>query len=43
VRTLKTDIQRYELQFIKAADRRLAATLDTHISAVTVTLTKENV
>jgi hypothetical protein len=39
---VETDIQRYELQFIKAADRRLAATLETHISAVTVTLGKEN-
>lgn len=43
LKRVETDIQRYELQFIKAADRRLAATLETHIAAVTVTLTKENV
>ena len=42
LKRVETDIQRYELQFIKAADRRLAATLETHISAVTVTLGKEN-
>ena len=37
------EIQKYELKFVKSADRRLAATLNTHIAAVTVTLTKENV
>jgi len=40
---LEQDIQKYELKFVKAADRRLAATLNTHIAALTVTLTKENV
>ena len=39
----KRTIQKYELKFVKSADRRLAATLKTHIAAVTVTLTKENV
>jgi hypothetical protein len=43
LKRVETDLQRYELQFIKAVDRRLAATLETHIAAVTVTLTKENV
>ena len=35
-------LQKYELAFVKSADRRLAATLKTHIAAITVTLTKEN-
>jgi len=36
-------LQKYELKFVKSADRRLAATLKTHIAVVTVTLTKENI
>jgi len=40
---LEKEIQKYELKFVKSADRRLAATLKTHVAAVTVTLTKENV
>jgi hypothetical protein len=40
---LERAIQRQELKFVKSADRRLAATLSTHIAAVTITLTKENV
>ena len=36
-------LQKYELAFVKSADRRLAATLKTHIAVITVTLTKENV
>jgi hypothetical protein len=40
---LEQEIQKYELKFVKSADRRFAATLKTHIAAVTVTLTKENV
>ena len=43
LKRLETEIQKYELKFVKSADRRLAATLNTHIAAVTVTLTKENV
>lgn len=39
---LETGLQKYELKFVKAADRRLAATLNTHVAAVTVTFTKEN-
>jgi hypothetical protein len=42
LKRLETDIQKYELKFVKSADRRLAATLNTHIAAVTVTLSKEN-
>ena len=34
---LEEEIQKYELKFVKSADRRLAATLKTHIAAVTVT------
>jgi hypothetical protein len=42
LKRLEQDIQKYELKFVKSADRRFAATLKTHIAAVTVTLTKEN-
>jgi hypothetical protein len=43
LKRLEAEIQKYELKFVKSADRRLAATLKTHIAAATVTLTKENV
>jgi hypothetical protein len=43
LKRLEAEIQKYELKFVKSADRRLAATLNTHIAAVTVALTKENV
>jgi hypothetical protein len=43
LKRLEAEIQKYELKFVKSADRRLAATLKTHIAAVTITLTKENV
>jgi hypothetical protein len=33
-------IQKYELKFIKSADRRFAAALKTHIAAVSLTFTK---
>ena len=38
---LERAIQKYELKFVKPADRRYAAVLKTHVAAVTVTLTKE--
>ena len=41
LKRLEREIQKFELKFVKSADRRLAATLNTHIAAVTVTLTKE--
>ena len=41
--TVARKLQKYELKFVKSADCRLAATLNTHIAAVTVTVTKENV
>jgi hypothetical protein len=43
LKRLEQDIQKYELKFVKSADRRLAAILNTHVAAVTVILTKENV
>jgi hypothetical protein len=43
LKRLEQAIQKYELKFVKSADHRLAATLNTHIAAVTITLTKENV
>jgi hypothetical protein len=42
LKRLEQDIQKYELKFIKSADRRLAATLNTHIATVTVNLNKES-
>ena len=36
-------IQKCDLNFVKAVDRRFAVTLKTHVSAVAITLTKENV
>ena len=43
LKRMEQGIQKYELKFVKSADRRLAATLSTHIAAVTLTLTKESV
>jgi hypothetical protein len=43
LKRLEQGIQKFELKFVKSADCRLAATLSTHIAAVTLTLTKENV
>jgi len=40
LKRLEAAIQEFELKFVKSADRRLAATLNTHISEVTVTVTK---
>jgi hypothetical protein len=41
LKALERALQEFELQFVKAADRRLAATLKAHVAAITVTLTKE--
>ena len=43
LKKLEDEIQQAALCFVKAADRRLAASLNTHVAAVTLTLTKENV
>ena len=42
LKRLEEEIQKYELKFVKSAERRFAVTLRTHIAAVTLTLTKEN-
>lgn len=38
---LERAIQKYELKFVKSADRRFAAALKTHVAAVSVTFTKD--
>jgi len=43
LKRLERGLQQYELSFLMPADSRLAAVYDTLITAVTVTLTKENV
>jgi hypothetical protein len=43
LKSLERAIQKYELKFVKSADRRFAATLKTHVAAVAITFTKENV
>ena len=40
LKSLERAIQRYELKFVKAADRRFAPTLRTHVAAVAITFTK---
>ena len=42
LKTLERGIQKYELKFVRSADRRYATTLNTHVADVTVTFTKEN-
>ena len=41
LKSLERAIQKYELKFVKSADRRYAAALKTHVTAVAVTFTKE--
>jgi hypothetical protein len=36
-------LQKYELKFVKAADRRHAATLNTFVASVAITITKKNI
>jgi hypothetical protein len=43
LKRLEHEIQKYELKFVKSADRRLATTLNTHVAAVAVNLNKESV
>lgn len=38
---LERAIQKYELKFVKSADRRYAAALKTHVAAVAINFTKE--
>jgi hypothetical protein len=42
-RSLERTLQKYELKFVKSADRRYAATLNTHIAAVTIAFVKDGV
>ena len=39
---VERDLQRYELKFVKSVPRRFTGLLKTHITAVTITFTKEN-
>ncbi len=41
LKPLEVGIQKYRLQFVKSADRRFVATLNTHIAGVTIAFTKE--
>jgi hypothetical protein len=43
LKRLERWLQGYELSFVMSADSRLAAVYDTLITAITITLTKENV
>ena len=36
-------LQKYELKFVKAADRRHAATLNTFVASVAITIAKKNI
>lgn len=38
---LERAIQKYELKFVRSADRRYTATLKTHIASVTITFNRE--
>ena len=41
LQSLERAIQKYELKFVKSADRRYAAALKTHIVSVTITFNRE--
>ena len=41
LKSLERAIQKFELKFVKSADRRFTATLNTHVAFVTITFTKE--
>ena len=43
LKKLEDEIQQSALRFVRAADRRLAASLKTHVATVTLTLTNANV
>ena len=43
LKTIDRAIQKHELKFIQQADRHYASTLKTHVAAVSVNFTKENV
>ena len=41
LKAIERAIQKYELKFVKSADRRYAAALKTHVAAVAINFTKE--
>jgi hypothetical protein len=41
LKALERGIQKYELRFVKSADRRYAAALKTHVAAVAINFLKE--
>ena len=43
LRAIERGLQKYELKFVKAADRRYAATLNTFVASVAITLTKKDI
>ncbi len=40
-KTIERAIQKYELKFVKSADRRYTAVLKTHVASVAITFTNE--
>jgi hypothetical protein len=40
---IETRLQKYELKWMQAADRRLAAEFRTHLAVISVNFTKENI
>jgi hypothetical protein len=43
LKAIERGLQKCELKFVKAADRRRAATLNTFVASVAITLTKKNI
>jgi len=43
LKAIERGLQKYELKFVKAADRRHAAMLNTFVASVAITLTKKNI
>jgi hypothetical protein len=41
LKAIERAIQKYELKFVKSADRRYAAALKTHVAAVAINFTKD--
>jgi len=43
LKTVERAIQKYQLKFVKSADRRYASTFKTHVTAVSIAFIKEKV
>jgi len=43
LKAVERAVQKYELKFVKAADRRYATAFKTHVAAVAIAFTKEKV